>query len=41
MEGMEPLKEQYQLGKASSLTNLMLDPDSKPDLESIQPQVNV
>ncbi|KAK1881372.1 Solute carrier family 2 facilitated glucose transporter member 11 [Dissostichus eleginoides] len=37
----EPMKEQYQLGKAASLTNLMLDPDSKPDLESIQPQVNV
>ncbi|XP_034074781.1 solute carrier family 2, facilitated glucose transporter member 11-like [Gymnodraco acuticeps] len=37
----EPMKEQYQLGKAASLTNLMLDPDSNPDLESIQPQVNV
>ncbi|KAJ4941180.1 hypothetical protein JOQ06_027467 [Pogonophryne albipinna] len=37
----EPLKQLYQLGKAASLTNLMLDPDSKPDLESIQPQVNV
>ncbi|KAF3853242.1 hypothetical protein F7725_013930 [Dissostichus mawsoni] len=35
----EPMKEQYQLGKAASLTNLMLDPDSKPDLESLQPQM--
>ncbi|XP_033932750.1 solute carrier family 2, facilitated glucose transporter member 11-like [Pseudochaenichthys georgianus] len=37
----EPMREQYQLGQAASLTNLMLDPDSKPDLESIQPQGNV
>ncbi|XP_073968349.1 solute carrier family 2, facilitated glucose transporter member 11 [Notothenia coriiceps] len=37
----EPMKEQYQLGKAASLTNLMLDPDRKPDLESIRAQVNV
>ncbi|KAI4794106.1 hypothetical protein KUCAC02_032278 [Chaenocephalus aceratus] len=35
----EPMREQYQLGNAASLTNLMLD--SKPDLESIQPQVDV
>ncbi|KAK5850468.1 hypothetical protein PBY51_001348 [Eleginops maclovinus] len=37
----EQIKEQYQLGKAASITNLMLDPDTKPDLEIIQPEVNV
>ncbi|KAK5880829.1 hypothetical protein CesoFtcFv8_021697 [Champsocephalus esox] len=37
----EPMREQYQLGDAASLTNLMLDPDGKPDLEMFRPQGDV